>query len=129
MHSIGRMRIPLAGLLQNGMAETFEPKETLERLLGQPLDIDGLATLRESLAAAASVLYLADNAGETVLDLLTERESQVNRDTSLGSQPDIQRTRIGPRRPAETRPSGGAGDLADGPGGEVHGNEVEMLGN
>ncbi len=42
--------------------------ETVERVLAAPLAIDDLALLREAVAAADHVLYLADNAGETVFD-------------------------------------------------------------
>lgn len=42
--------------------------ETVERVLAAPFAIDDLAAFREALAAADHVLYLADNAGETVFD-------------------------------------------------------------
>jgi len=41
---------------------------TVERVMDQALAIDDLDGLREALAAADHVLYLADNAGETVFD-------------------------------------------------------------
>jgi uncharacterized protein with ATP-grasp and redox domains len=37
-------------------------------VLEQPLAVDGLSLLPGALAEADSVLYLADNAGETVFD-------------------------------------------------------------
>jgi hypothetical protein len=54
-----------------GVAESYELAATLERVLEQPFAIDGLATLRQALARADSVLYLADNAGETVSDRIS----------------------------------------------------------
>lgn len=42
--------------------------QTVERVLAAPFAIDDLAALREAVAAADHVLYLADNAGETVFD-------------------------------------------------------------
>ena len=46
----------------------FTLEATLERVLHQPFAINGLETLRQALSQAESVLYLADNAGETVFD-------------------------------------------------------------
>lgn len=42
--------------------------QTVERVLAAPLAMDDLAALREAVEAADHVLYLADNAGETVFD-------------------------------------------------------------
>ena len=42
--------------------------ETVERVLAGPLAIDDLPLLRSRLDKAAEILYLADNAGETVFD-------------------------------------------------------------
>lgn len=42
--------------------------ETVERVLAAPVDVDDLTALREAVAAADHVLFLADNAGETVFD-------------------------------------------------------------
>jgi len=41
---------------------------TVERVLVQPFAADDGAALREALAGASKVLYMADNAGETVFD-------------------------------------------------------------
>jgi uncharacterized protein with ATP-grasp and redox domains len=46
----------------------FTLEATLERVLHQPFAINDLETLRQVLSSAQSVLYLADNAGETVFD-------------------------------------------------------------
>jgi len=42
--------------------------ETVERVIRQPYAIDDTAALRDRLKTASYVLYLADNAGETVFD-------------------------------------------------------------
>jgi uncharacterized protein with ATP-grasp and redox domains len=48
--------------------------QTIEDALVRPLDVDHLQSLRAATAAASSILYLGDNAGEIVLDrLLLER--------------------------------------------------------
>lgn len=63
------VRIAIAGnIIDYGAAESYELESTLERVLVQAFAIDGLAPLRQALANADSVLYLADNAGETVFD-------------------------------------------------------------
>lgn len=43
-------------------------RETVERVLAAPMAIDAMAELRVALGAADHVLFLADNAGETVFD-------------------------------------------------------------
>ena len=63
------VRIAIAGnIIDYGVAESFDLEATLKRVLEQPFAIDGLAALRVALAGADSILYLADNAGETVFD-------------------------------------------------------------
>jgi uncharacterized protein with ATP-grasp and redox domains len=63
------VRIAIAGnIIDYGVAEAFELEATLHRVLDQPFSVDGLAVLRKALAEVDSVLYLADNAGETVFD-------------------------------------------------------------
>ncbi len=49
-------------------AESAVLRAAVERALQQPLAIDDLKTLRRRLAETDRVLYLADNAGETVFD-------------------------------------------------------------
>jgi len=46
----------------------FTLEATLERVLHQPFAINDLEALRRALSKAQRVLYLADNAGETVFD-------------------------------------------------------------
>ena len=63
------MRIAIAGnIIDDGAAEHYELQATLARVLEQPFAIDGLNRLRQALSGAATILYLADNAGETVFD-------------------------------------------------------------
>ncbi|MFN2218154.1 MAG: damage-control phosphatase ARMT1 family protein [Anaerolineae bacterium] len=63
------VRIAIAGnIIDYGAAESFALEATLERVLEAPFVVDALDWLRQSLAVANSVLYLADNAGETVFD-------------------------------------------------------------
>ncbi|MBK1725860.1 damage-control phosphatase ARMT1 family protein [Halorhodospira neutriphila] len=62
-------RLAITGnIIDYGAAETFNLDATLERVLGAPFGIDGMAVLRRALERADRVLYLADNAGETVFD-------------------------------------------------------------
>jgi len=46
----------------------FALEASLERVLHQPFAINDLEALRQALSSAQEVLYLADNAGETVFD-------------------------------------------------------------
>ncbi|EXJ13181.1 damage-control phosphatase ARMT1 family protein [Imhoffiella purpurea] len=63
------VRIAIAGnIIDHGVAESFALEATLERVLDQPFAIDGMQALREALDRVDSVLYLGDNAGETVFD-------------------------------------------------------------
>ena len=64
------VRLAIAGnIIDFGMSDTVPDLwATVERVMAAPLAIDHLDALRESLDAANHVLYLADNAGETVFD-------------------------------------------------------------
>jgi len=63
------IRIAIAGnIIDLGVAESYDLEATLQRVLTQPLAINDLESLRSALACSKSVLYLADNAGETVFD-------------------------------------------------------------
>lgn len=63
------VRIAIAGnIIDLGVAESYDLEATLERVLIQPFAINDLSSLRTSLAKSSSILYLADNAGETVFD-------------------------------------------------------------
>ncbi len=63
------VRIAIAGnIIDLGVADSYDLETTLKRVLTQAFAINDLAALRSALAQSESVLYLADNAGETVFD-------------------------------------------------------------
>ena len=65
------VRLSIAGnIIDAGTGDNRELWPTVQRVLSQAFAIDNMDELREALKAAAGVLYLADNAGETVFDLL-----------------------------------------------------------
>ncbi len=64
-------RSSIAGnIIDLGAARTYDLWGTIERVLGQPYAIGDEAAFRAALAQAEKILYLADNAGETVFDRL-----------------------------------------------------------
>ena len=63
------VRLAIAGnIIDRGLDLDYELWETVERVLAQPFAVDDGAALRAALSGAQEVLYLADNAGETVFD-------------------------------------------------------------
>jgi len=63
------VRIAIAGnIIDLGVTDSYDIKETLSRVLTQPLAINDLEAFRQQLSEVSSILYLADNAGETVFD-------------------------------------------------------------
>ena len=63
------VRIAIAGnIIDLGVADSYDLDATLKRVLTQDFAINDLAALRSALAQNLSVLYIADNAGETVFD-------------------------------------------------------------
>ena len=63
------IRLSIAGnIIDLGVGQEYDLKETIERVLTQPFAIDAYAAFQDGLARADWVLYLADNAGETVFD-------------------------------------------------------------
>jgi uncharacterized protein with ATP-grasp and redox domains len=63
------VRIAIAGnIIDLAPGIQFTLEATLERVLHQPFVINDLETLRQVLSQTGSILYLADNAGETVFD-------------------------------------------------------------
>ncbi len=65
------VRLSIAGnIIDLGTVQTYDLWDTVERVLGQPYAIGDDAAFRAALAQAQNVLYLADNAGETVFDRL-----------------------------------------------------------
>ena len=67
---LGRaVRLAIAGnIIDLGPAGEYDLWATIERVMAQPFAIDDSADFRDALAGAKWVLYLADNAGETVFD-------------------------------------------------------------
>ena len=69
------VRLAIAGnIIDLGAAKTFDLQGTINRVLSEPLAIDESAALRAALAGASDVLFLADNAGESVFDRLRARD-------------------------------------------------------
>lgn len=65
------IRLAIAGnIIDLGISSSYDLDESIERLLTGPLAIDQMAALKQAIKHADSILYLADNAGETVLDRL-----------------------------------------------------------
>jgi uncharacterized protein with ATP-grasp and redox domains len=65
------IRLAIAGnIIDLGVASEYDLEASIERVLVQPLGIDHLSRLKSALRSAKSILYLGDNAGETVLDRL-----------------------------------------------------------
>lgn len=65
------VRIAIAGnIIDLGVADSYDLEASIERVVSQPLAIDHLARLRHALSTAQELLFLADNAGETVMDRL-----------------------------------------------------------
>ena len=63
------IRIAIAGnVIDFATGADFDIEEGLERILHQPFAINDIAAFRKALSEARSVLYLGDNAGETVFD-------------------------------------------------------------
>jgi uncharacterized protein with ATP-grasp and redox domains len=63
------VRLSIAGnIIDLGVAQEYDLEGTIQRVLAQPFAIDAYAAFRDGVARAEGVLYLADNAGETVFD-------------------------------------------------------------
>lgn len=65
------VRIAIAGnIIDLGVADSYDLEASIERVIAQPLAIDHVARLKDALSRVDEVLFLADNAGETVMDRL-----------------------------------------------------------
>lgn len=65
------VRLAIAGnIIDLGVAPEYDLEASIERVLQQTPAIDDLTALKSALSKANSILYLADNAGETVMDRL-----------------------------------------------------------
>jgi hypothetical protein len=65
------VRIAIAGnIIDFGVFDDYDLTATLERAYTEPFAIDDLEQLRQAVQQAPAILYLGDNAGETVCDRL-----------------------------------------------------------
>jgi uncharacterized protein with ATP-grasp and redox domains len=65
------VRLSIAGnIIDLATIREYDLWGTVERVLAQPFAVDAQAAFRDALSGAERVLYLADNAGETVFDRL-----------------------------------------------------------
>ncbi len=63
------VRLAIAGnIIDLAPGSPYDLWATVERVLDQPFTVDDGPAFREALAATDGILYLADNAGETVFD-------------------------------------------------------------
>lgn len=69
------VRLSIAGnIIDFGISDTYDLEGSIQSVMQQPFAIDHFEALRRAIEKAEWVLYLADNAGETVFDrLLIER--------------------------------------------------------
>jgi len=65
------VRLAIAGnIIDFSVSDEYNLLDSVERVLSEELSYDDTAALRQEINAAPWVLYLADNAGETVFDRL-----------------------------------------------------------
>lgn len=63
------LRVSIAGnIIDLGYSQTYDLRSTLDRVLTQPFALDRRVALRAMVSDAPGILFLADNAGETVFD-------------------------------------------------------------
>ncbi|MBM4430427.1 MAG: DUF89 family protein [Chloroflexi bacterium] len=63
------MRLAIAGnIIDFGPADDYDLVSSVERAISEPLAVNDVEALREAIENTDQVLYLADNAGETVFD-------------------------------------------------------------
>ena len=63
------VRIAIAGnIIDLGAADSYDLQSNLDRALAQDFAINNLLALKHEIESVSSILYLADNAGETVFD-------------------------------------------------------------
>ena len=65
------VRLSIAGnILDFGIGKDFDLQRVIQRVLTQPYAIDHTLELKDEISNAKNILFLADNAGETVFDRL-----------------------------------------------------------
>ena len=63
------VRLSVAGnIIDYGALDGFDLQKTIRRVLEQPFALDDMEALRSAIEQAEQILFLADNAGETVFD-------------------------------------------------------------
>jgi uncharacterized protein with ATP-grasp and redox domains len=63
------LRLSVAGnIIDFGTARTYDLKNAIERSVSEPFAINSLESFRQALSTRPNVLFLGDNAGETVFD-------------------------------------------------------------
>ncbi|BES81800.1 hypothetical protein PABY_13670 [Pyrodictium abyssi] len=69
------VKAAIAGnIIDFAAVETYDLRATIEKVMKQKPAIDDYSRLREEVQSAETLLYFADNAGETVLDKLIIEE-------------------------------------------------------
>ncbi len=69
------VRLAIAGnIIDYGPADAYDLEASVDRVLHQALAIDHIARLQDALGRASWVLFLGDNAGETVFDRVLVEE-------------------------------------------------------
>jgi damage-control phosphatase, subfamily I len=72
------VRVAIAGnIIDLGVSDSYDIHATLSRVLTQPFAINDLSLLRKALSESSAVLFLADNAGETVFDRVLIEELNI----------------------------------------------------
>lgn len=65
------VRLTIAGnIIDYGISRSFDLTSEIDRVLEQPFAINHLDLLRKEISQANTILYLADNVGETIFDRL-----------------------------------------------------------
>jgi len=65
------VRLSIAGnILDFGIGKDFDLQRVIQRVLTQPYAVDHTLELKDEISNAKNILFLADNAGETVFDRL-----------------------------------------------------------
>ncbi|MFW5955847.1 MAG: damage-control phosphatase ARMT1 family protein [Halorhabdus sp.] len=82
------VRLAIAGnVIDVGPGHDVDVEATIDEVLGQPFAVDRLGELRADLEDAEDVLYLADNAGEIVLDRLLIEQLSADVEVVLKDRP------------------------------------------
>jgi hypothetical protein len=78
------VKLALAGnIIDFGVGRSFDLDRTIQEVLGGELALDDVEALRQQLAGGRRVLYLADNAGEIVLDRLLVEQLLPGREVTV----------------------------------------------